>query len=202
MNMITSIEGSVERQPVQVSAKRWITGTFAGWTVGFVLAILCIIGVESIGIRETQFPLALGMGLSLGYEQSRLLKPVLQNRWRWFWATSLGLTAPFIFMDVVRVLELPIPYSLAALVAIGGVSVSVLQWLQLRSVSPRASGWLAASPVGWVLAGSTVWLADQLPRIPGLVGALVFVAVVLGGGVLLGACTAPVLLRISRGENA
>ena len=170
---------------------RWIVGTFAGWTVGFVLSILFIVGVESLGVRETQFPLALGMGVAVGYEQSRMLAPVLRNRWRWFWATALGLTAPFIVMDVVRAFELPLPYSLPVLVAVGGLSVSVLQWRLLRRTLARATPWLLASPVGWVLAGSTVWLADQLPRIPGVVGALMFVAVVLGGGALLGVCTAP-----------
>jgi hypothetical protein len=198
MNMISSVEGSVERQPARVLPVRWIVGTFAGWTVGFVLSILFIIGVESLGLRETQFPLALGMGVAVGYEQSRLLAPVLQNRWQWFWATALGLAAPFIVMDVVRAFELPLPYSLAVLVAVGGLSVTVLQWRLLRRASAHATPWLVASPVGWVFAGSTVWLADQLPRVPGVVGALLFISVVLGGGVLLGACTAPALLRIVR----
>ena len=68
----------------------------------------------------------------------------------------------------------------------------------LRRTLARATPWLLASPVGWVLAGSTVWLADQLPRIPGVVGALMFVAVVLGGGALLGVCTAPVVRSVRR----
>ena len=198
MNMISSVEGSVERQPARALPVRWIVGTFIGWTVGFVLSILFIIGVESLGLRETQFPLALGMGVAVGYQQSRLLAPVLQNRWRWFWATALGLAAPFIVMDVVRAFELPLPYSLAVLVAVGGLSVTVLQWRLLRRAPAHATPWLVASPVGWVLAGSTVYLADQLPRVPGVVGALLFISVVLGGGVLLGACTAPALLRIVR----
>ena len=68
MNTISSIEGSVERQSAGPKPGRWIVGTFAGWTVGFVLALVCIIGVESLGIRETQFPLALGMAAAVGYE--------------------------------------------------------------------------------------------------------------------------------------
>ena len=55
MNMISSVEGSVEPKPAGVMPARWVVGTFAGWTVGFVLSILFIVGVESMGLRETQF---------------------------------------------------------------------------------------------------------------------------------------------------
>ena len=173
--------------------------TFFGWTVGFILAILFILVVDSLGVRGTQSPLALGMGVGVGFMQARQLSPNLASRAPWLRATVFGLAVPFILVDLARAFDLPVPYSLAVLVALGGISVSVLQWRILQKVSDRTVLWLAASPPGWILGGSTVWISDQwLPRIPGLVGALLYVAIILAGGILLGACTAPALTRIAQ----
>jgi hypothetical protein len=51
--------------------------------------------------------------------------------------------------------------------------------------------WFAITPAGWLLAGSTVWLNELLPRnVTGLLGAGRYLAVVLSGGVVLGAACA------------
>jgi hypothetical protein len=57
--------------------------------------------------------------------------------------------------------------------------------------------WVRATTVGWSLAGSMVVVNDQfIPRIPGLVGAVLYVAVILLGGILLGAAGGATLQRI------
>lgn len=88
-------------------------------------------------------------------------------------------------------------------VVVGGIAASVLQWRSLSRVATNASRWLIASPVGWLLGASSVWVSDRwLPRIPGIVGALLYVGIVLGGGLLLGLCTLPARPRASTGAAA
>jgi hypothetical protein len=202
MNTNSSVVAPPERRRAAWTPARWIAVTFLGWTAGFLLAILFLVGVESVGIRQTQSPLALGMGAGVGFVQARMLSQYLGARAPWLAATALGLAAPFIITDILRVVGVPLPYSLPAFVAIGGIFASVLQWRLLRKITRRASLWLFASPVGWMLGGSTVWINDRwLPRIPGLVGALLFVLIILMGGVILGACTAPVLAELREPRN-
>jgi hypothetical protein len=94
--------------------------------------------------------------------------------------------APFVVFDVAGLLRSPIEYSLPISVALGGVLVGVWQWRLLRGSGPRAALWIPASAFGWSIAGATALNNMFLPRIPGLVGALVYVGVVLVGGVVLG----------------
>jgi hypothetical protein len=181
--------------------RRWVLGTFAGWTAGFLLAILFIIVVDSLGILQTQSPLALGMGVGVGMAQARLLASVVRRRAAWIAATALGLAAPFLVADVASALGRDVPYHLAAYVAIGGLVVAVAQWALLSRFSDDAALWLVASPVGWMLASATVIASDgwirRIPGIPGIVTALIYVAIILGGGLLLGLCTAPAARRLS-----
>lgn len=180
-----------------VSAVRWIGATFAGWSGGFVFAILLLVGVESIGVRQVQFPLALGMSLGVGFTQARLFGAQLVRRW-WIAMTATGLTAPFLLRDVAQLLDLAIPYNLAVYVAIGGACAGLLQYLLLRLVYGRAASWLAAAPLGWVLAAAAVVVNDRfMPRIPGIIGALIYIFVILAGGLLLGFTGAPAIRTIT-----
>jgi hypothetical protein len=171
---------------------RWVGGTCAGWTAGFFLAILFIVVVEAVGIGNVQFPLALGMGVGVGLAQARLFGAVIGSRTTWAAATSIGLAAPFIVFDLSGLLGRPLPFVLAVYVALGGIGVAVLQGVVLHRRRLPAAWWGLATPAGWLLASSAVALNDGwIPKIPGVVGALLYVGVVLSGGVLLGVCTAP-----------
>lgn len=86
--------------------------TFLGWSAGFVLAIASLVGAESLGLREVQFPLALGMGLGVGLLQARLVAPWLGAR-AWTVATAAGLSAPFMAADLMHVLGRPVPFMLS-----------------------------------------------------------------------------------------
>jgi hypothetical protein len=174
---------------------RWIARTFAGWSAGFVLAILLIVVAESIGLRDVQFPLALGMGAGVGLFQSRLTGLHFGVRRRWILATAAGLTLPFLLSDILRMAGRPLPYSLAGFVALGGLLTALLQWPLLRRALGRAAAaWVPVTTAGWMSAGSTVWLNEHvLPKTPGLLGALQYIAVVLAGGLILGAAGAVLL---------
>jgi hypothetical protein len=138
------------------------------------------------------------MGVGVGLAQARLLGSMAGPRSRWVLATALALAAPFLVGDLSHLGGRPVPFNLAAYVVIGGIVVGVVQWLLLRRATPHAAWWLVATPIGWLLASSTVLIADgRLPRIPGIVGALLFIGVVLGGGLLLGLCTAPAARRMA-----
>jgi hypothetical protein len=176
---------------VQISAARWILQTFLGWSAGFVLAIALIVCVDALGVPSTQFPLAIGMGLGVGLLQGRMVAPLLGGGRSWVAATTLGLSLPFVLADLLRLLGIPVPYSLAAYVALGGVLAGALQWRLLRSQAVATTAWWPVlTPIGWLLAGATVWINELLPRTRGLIGAGRYIAVVLSGGLVLGVAAA------------
>ena len=176
---------------VPLPAARWILQTFLGWSAGFVLAIALIICVDGLGIPATQFPLAVGMGLGVGVLQGRIVAPLFGGARSWVAATTLGLSLPFVVADVLRLAGASLPYSLAVYVALGGVLAGGLQWRLLRALAAGGTAWWPViTPIGWLLAGSTVWINELLPRTRGLIGAGRYVAVVLSGGVVLGGAAA------------
>lgn len=180
-------------------AVRWIRATFLGWTLGFVLAIALVLLAEGVGLPALQFPLALGMGTGVGLVQARLVAPYLGARAPWILASALGLAAPFVLWDAAGLLGLNVRYSLAACVALGGLSAGLLQWRVLHAVSARAAWWIPASAAGWLLAASLVLVADRFVRPPafaGLTGTLLYLLVLLAGGALLGVAGAPALRGI------
>ena len=64
---------------------------------------------------------------------------------------------------------------------------------------PRAGGWVVASTFGWLLACSSVALADLLSHrlhFVGLGGALAYLGIACSGGLLLGIATAAMLPRL------
>ena len=181
-------------------ARRWIVLTFAGWSLGFVLILVCIGLSGMVGLGETQFPIGLGMGAGVGFMQRRLIAARLHAGRGWLYASIVGLTAPFVVHDIEWAMRGATSYGLTGSVILGGLAAGLLQWRLLRPFGPHTAWWVPASVLGWGLAASMVVVNDKLlPKIPGLAGALIFIAVVLVGGVLLGAATAPVLERILAG---
>jgi hypothetical protein len=177
---------------------RWVARTFLGWSAGLCLAITLIIGVDSLGVSGTQFPLAVGMGLGVGAVQARLVASPLGGRRPWIVATTAGLSLPFVLGDALRLAGVPLPYALPAYVAAGGVLAAALQRrLLLAQAMAGTSWWLVITPIGWLLAGATGLLNDLLPKTPGLIGAGRYLAVVLSGGVVLGVASA-VAWRLAR----
>ncbi len=171
---------------------RWVKATFVGWVVGFVLVVVLAMAWGTLGMGESQFMIGVGMGAGVGYAQGRVLQGRLGTAWRWTWASVLGLGLPFLASDLASALWLWFPYSLPGAVLIGGVLVGVLQLRILRPHSDRANWWVLASVVGWTLAAGTAVFIN----VSGPWGALVALATILFGGVVLGGVTGWALVRI------
>lgn len=178
-------------------AIRWTRATFLGWSLGFALILAFIALCGLVGLGNSQFPVGLGMGVGVGLLQRRVVAERTGTGAGWLAASALGLTAPFLARDVATLLALKLPYALAGSIVIGGLVVALLQWRVLQLDAGRAATWVVASVVGWSLGGSTVVLNDRvLPKTPGILGALIYIGVILTGGILLGATTGLVLPRI------
>lgn len=188
---------------------RWIRATALGWIVGFALVLGLLGLVSGLGLGDTQFALGLGMGAGMGLLQMRVLPreggslgPVADpgrrpSRRSWLVASAVGLTVPFLAWDVINALTDRIPYSLPTLIVAGGLLTGVLQWRLLRGNGRDAGRWIVAATLGWCISGAAVLFNDRfLPRIPGLTGALLYVGVLLLGGVLMGVVGGPVLAHI------
>lgn len=184
-------------------AGRWVRATFAGWALGFLLVLVFVAITSVIGLGDTQFAVGLGMGAGVGLRQSRLLAPFTGSRRPWVLASALGIALPFVVFDITDAFLSDTTYSLPVMVVVGGLAAGLLQWRILRAIATRAGWWVPASLAGWSLAGGAVAFNDRfLPPgsagLTGLAGALVFIAMVLVAGVLLGVATAVALVRIVR----
>lgn len=176
---------------------RWMRTTFFGWCLGFALVLAFIALSGTVGLGNSQFPVGLGMGVGVGLLQRRAMAERTGTGTGWLGASVLGLTAPFLARDVARLLGLQFPYTLAGSIVVGGLVVGLLQGRVLHLDVGRAAMWVVASVAGWTLAGSTVVLNERvLPKTPGIVGALIYIGVILTGGILLGAATGLVLPRV------
>lgn len=178
---------------------RWTRATFFGWSLGFALILVFIALSAVVGLGDSQFPVGLGMGVGVGLLQRRVVAERTGTGRGWLGASALGLTAPFLARDLAGLFALELPYALAGSIVVGGLLVGLLQWRVLRLDAGRAASWVVASVVAWTLGGSTVLLNDRvLPKTPGILGALVYIAVILIGGILLGVTTGLVLPRMLR----
>lgn len=177
------------------TAGSWIRASALGWWLGFVLLVPLLILPGAIGLGDLQSSLGLGMGAGVGFLQGRRLG---EHRRSWTLRTAFGLALPFAVVDVAQRIDPTVPYSLAVCVLVGGIVVGLLQAPLVAPTRRARLLWVVTSTLAWGLAAATVPVADGLPRIPGLVGAARYLAVVLSGGILLGLVQAAVIGRLPR----
>src|SRR5690606_5004397 len=183
----------------------WIRATWAGWALGVPLVILLALAGESLRIGPLQFPVGLGMGMGVGFMQGRVVRNLLGAAAPWRWSCALGLALPFLVADLAQQAGRALPYSLYLAVALGGLIVGIWQALLLRRRFSRVGWWVAASVLGWSLAAGLGAVADGLPRshaIRGIWGALAYLGIVAGGGLVLGVVTGLVLSWMPSGPRA
>lgn len=177
----------------------WIRATALGWALGVPLIILLSSGLEGLEIRDLHSPVGAGMGLGVGLLQAHALRKYLHPPLAWLWSSLVGLTLPFLAVDVIRLLlGVAIADPLYPAVVLGGLIVGAWQALLLRRFSSRSASWIGACTLGWMLAAAAVAVADGLPHfasLRGLPGALLFLAVAGSGGILLGLVTGLALAR-------
>jgi len=176
---------------------RWTWVTFSGWCLGVAL-IFVFLGLSGlVGLGNSQFPVGLGMGVGVGFLQRRVVAERVGKGTGWLGSTALGMTAPFVARDVARLLGFTLPDPLAGSIVVGSLLIALLQWRLLRLDARRGLLWVVATVAGWALGGSTVVLNERvIPKTPGILGALIYIAVVLTGGILLGATTGLVVPRV------
>ncbi|MBL8212075.1 MAG: hypothetical protein JNK87_15270 [Bryobacterales bacterium] len=179
--------------------REWLRATCLGWGLGLLLTVGASLVADTVGVGGSQTLLGLAMGTGVGLLQSKAMRGTLSEPRAWLAATVVGLAAPFLVFDVVRGVGLALPYSLYLCVVLGGLGAGGLQARLLRPVVANAWLWVPASVLGWGLAASTAAVADRLPRAlawHGLAGAGVYLGLVLGGGLILGALTGLPLARL------
>jgi hypothetical protein len=184
---------------------RWTRATWLGWLLGIpIIAALALVG-EAVGVGGAQFIVGAGMGAGIGWMQGRLVRRVLPKWGPWFWASVVGLAAPFLVTDVAKVVGWNVAYVLFVCVAAGGLIVGGWQAILLRARFRKTLWWAAASALGWTLAAATSALADPLLRsrsIRGIGGALLYLGLIASGGLLLGLVTGVCLAWMVRHDRA
>lgn len=179
--------------------RQWVRATWLGWGLGLLLTIAAALAGEAVGIGGWQTPIGVGMGAGVGIMQARSLRGVLASSRRWVWSCIVGLATPFVAYDVGRAAGAPLPYSLYANVALGGLVAGLWQAILLRPHVRPAWAWVLASIAGWSAAAASAALGDYLPRalsIRGLAGAGMYLAATLIAGLVLAVVTAGALVRL------
>jgi hypothetical protein len=193
-----------ENATTNLAFGRWVRATWAGWLLGIPCIILLALLADVVGIGGLQVMVGLGMGASVGWMQGRVLRQRLNQPVRvWFWSCVIGLSAPFLAFVLAKAVGLGGVYSLYLAVALGGLLVGVWQATLLRPYFDNANHWILGSLLGWTLATGTVAIADKLSRLPqvrGAIGALIFLALIALGGLIMGWVTGFVLVRLKRQE--
>lgn len=130
--------------PSPLPLRSWVRASTLGWLLGIPsIAALALLG-EAIGVGGSQALVGLGMGGAMGWVQGRQAANHGVPRAAWFFASFLGIGAPFLGWDVTQRLNLPLEYSLLHLLLIGGVVTGLVQGWLLGA--DRAAG--RASPAG------------------------------------------------------
>jgi hypothetical protein len=178
---------------------RWVRATWGGWVLGVpCIAALALLG-EAIGIGGAQLIVGAGMGVGVGWLQARALRGLLPAVAPWFWSAVIGLTLPFLVVDIATAAGWSLPYWLYVTITAGGLLVGCAQWLILRRHFKDAPWWIAASSAGWGLAGGAAAIADALMKsrqIRGIGGLLAYLALIAVGGLVLGVVTGLCLARL------
>jgi hypothetical protein len=181
--------------------RRWVRATWGGWLLGIPCIIALALAGEAVGIGGSQVLVGAGMGAGVGFLQGRVMRDLIGRSGPWAWSTAVGLALPLLAFDLARAAGRDWPFSLYPCVAIGGLLVGAWQARLLRPHFRRTGSWTAASAVGWFLAAGAAALADAgrvSQSIRGIAGALLFLAIVAFGGLVLGLVTGAALARLPR----
>ena len=183
----------------------WVRATWARWLIGLpLIVVLALIG-EAVGIGGSQVLVGVGMGAGTGLMQGRVIRKTVQKSVPWFWTSVVGLGSPFLVADISNAAGWGLVYSLPASVAAGGIIAGGWQSRILQPRDRKKWMWVAASALGWTLAGGAALVAGDLSRshsLRGIRGAVVFLGVTAGGGLVLGLVTGICLAWMFRLEPA
>lgn len=189
-----------------ISLKKWTLSTFLGWLLSVVF-ILILSGIfDGLGIEGYQFYLGISVGLGVGLTQWLRLRKYSSIGIKWVWYTALGAGLPFLIFDLLKLYghvnfgERYLLYS----VSVAGISVGIMQYLLLKPYSTKAINWIPLSLVGWVCAALTVLALDYTKQVSSnpMIGLVMNLALILGGGIVLGLITGSFIAKTKFVKNA
>jgi hypothetical protein len=162
----------------------WVGANSAGWLLGVIAVLLLARLQDLIRVGNAVYGGA-GMGFSVGLAQWLVGRKWFGATGGWIWASTVGITAPFLFADLMRIQNLN-SFWLIALASVGGLLSGLLQRNRLRPLSPKADWWALVSAVAWVCPALLFELV-AVPRHPNnAVEALRNAGSLAFGGVVLG----------------
>lgn len=178
---------------IAFSKKRWILFMCFAWIVGF-FAILIFSGLsESIGIKDTQFVLGLGMGTSISFFQMRLLKKQIDVGFLWLFIAALGMSLPFLINDLTDGILNADDSSVNLLLQVvyGSLISGIGQFFILRKNFSKSWLWIVASVLAWTIPALMLGVIDAYDtQTTGRLAALfINLFLILGGGPVYGIIT-------------
>jgi len=172
----------------------WVMANSAGWVVGIVVVIVLGTLGESIHIGSNLY-VGAGMGWTVGLAQWLIARKWFDATSRWMWASTIGITTPFLFADLIRMQDLS-SFPIAILAAAGGLLTGLMQRNSLHSHSVKANQWAVVSIVAWMCPALLVEFG-VVPRHPDTKLDAVRNFGSLGlGGVVLGTVTGAALVLL------
>ena len=171
------------RKPDRTLYLGWVVGTATSIPIGFIVffiiifLIMRVIGntmqvgdqtgpTEDVIMGYILVPI---LGLSIGCLQWLVLRRYLPRMGWWILATCLGMLLALEISDPLRSLitsleiEIDSDYwdFILTMILIGG-SIGLLQWFVLRKHVSRASWWVPANVIGWVLSFGSVFVMSKI----------------------------------------
>lgn len=186
---------------------RWIAFTFLGWLLGIVLIIVLSGLFDLAGIEGYQSYVGLGTGAGVGLTQWLLLRKRSGIGVFWLWSTVVGMGLPFVFIDVLHRFIAWDNNGLQLILSVifGGIATGIIQASGLNSTQ-YGRQWVVRCSLGWTLSVTCVILIDYVKLFMNhnLILFFVNLALILSGGIALGAVTGTTIIKIckeSYGKN-
>jgi len=139
--------------------------------------------------------IGVGMGWSIGFAQWRIARKWFGATSQWMWASTIGVTIPFLIADLVGAQwDRDRRYLIPALAAAAGLLAGFLQRSSLRSHSGKTNWWVVASAAAWMCPALLIQLVmvPYRPRTP--LEAVRNTGSILLGGIVLGVVTGAALV--------
>ena len=173
---------------------RWVVASSAGWVCG-VIVVLTLAELQDFFHVGDGGYIGLGIGWSIGFAQWRIARKWFGATSQWMWASTIGVTIPFLLADLVGTQwDRDRWYLIPALAAASGLLAGLLQRSRLRSRSGKANWWVAASGAAWMCPALLIQLilVPYRPRTP--LEIVRNTGSILLGGVVLGVVTGSALV--------
>lgn len=191
--------------PKPLTLTSWVLYTSIGWITGIALYILLTRVSEQLGLQLHDGQTLIGIGLSagVGLFQWMLIRKQSENGFKWFWSLFVGMSLPFIMVDLISAVVNLNPHAVALDVQIMGllcttiIGASLAGYFQYRFVLDKtemASNWITYQSLSWMIGFVPIAIYLGAPTL-GITQVTALLIAVLGGP-LMGYFTARRIVRI------